>query len=383
MDFSLTEEQRILKDTVRKFLEKEIGPLVEPYERERKPLTKDLVKKLEPFGYTQALIPEDMGGLGLDFISYYILVEELARIWGSLRTITTTTGMVAYSIAKHGTAGQKDKFLSGLLSMDTLGCFALTEPNVGSDVSSIETKAVRDGDHYVLNGTKTLITGGSMADMAIVYATVDRSKKGEGITAFIVDKEESPFGARDIRKMGMHASVLSELAFEDCRVPAANRLGEEGKGMKIALSGLNIGRVTVTFAVIGIGQAALEASINYAKERVQFGRPIGKFQLVQEMIVDMALKVDIARLLGYRAADLLDREVECVREASFAKLYSTEAMLEVIYKGMQIHGGYGYTEEFPMERYYRDVRHLTAAEGTTEIQKLILGRNILGMSAFV
>ena len=383
MDFSLTEEQRILKDTVRKFLEKEIGPLVEPYERERKPLTKDIVKKLEPFGYTQALIPEHMGGLGLDFISYYILVEELARIWGSLRTITTTTGMVTYSIAKHGTDSQKDRFLSGLLSMDALGCFAVTEPNVGSDVSSIETKATRDGDHYVLNGTKTLITGGSMGDVAIVYATVDRSKKGEGITAFIVDKEESPFAARDIRKMGMYAAPLSELSFEDCRVPAPNRLGEEGRGMKIALSGLNIGRVTVTFAVTGIGQAALEASINYAKDRVQFGRPIGKFQLVQEMIVDMALKVDMARLLGYRAADLLNRGVECVREASFAKLYATEAMLDVTNKGIQVHGGYGYTEEFPLERYYRDVRHLTMAEGTTEIQKLILGRNILGMSAFV
>jgi len=383
MDFELNEQQRMIKDTIRKFLEKEISPLIEEYESVRKPLTKDIIRQLEPFGFSRALVPEEMGGLGLDFISYFVMVEELSRVWGSLRTIVTTNGMAPYIIAKEGTKRQREKFLPGLLAMDDLACFALTEPNVGSDASSIETKAVRDGDYYVLNGTKTLITGGSMADIVLVYATMDRTKKARGITAYLVRKDESEFKATDIRKMGMHASVLSELLFEDCKVLVENRLGEEGEGLKIALSGLNIGRVTVTFAVVGLAQAALDASIRYARERIQFGKPIASFQLVQEMIVDMALKVDVARLLGYRAAELLNRGVDCRREASFAKLFATEAAMDVTSKAIQVHGGYGYTEEFPVERYYRDARHLTMAEGTNEIQKLILGRDILGVSAFV
>ena len=383
MDFELNEEQRIIKDTVRKFLEKEIAPLVEEYESQKKPLNKEIIMKLNPFGYSTALVPKDIGGLGLDYISYYIMVEELSRVWGSLRTITTARGVVPYIISRNGTKSQREKFLPGFIDGDDLACFALTEPNVGSDASAIETKAVRDGDHYVINGSKTLITGGSIADVAVVYATVDREKKGKGVTAFLVRKDESNFGARDIRKMGMHSAVLSELSFEDCRVPVENRLGEEGEGFDIALSVLNMGRVTVSFAVIGLAQASLEASVRYAKERMQFGRVIASFQLVQEMIVDMAMKVDTARLLGYRAAELLTRGVDCKREASFLKLFATQMAMEVTSNGIQIHGGYGYTEEFPVERYYRDARHLTMAEGTSEIQKLILGRDILGVSAFV
>jgi alkylation response protein AidB-like acyl-CoA dehydrogenase len=309
------------------------------------------------------------------------MVEELSRVWGSLRTIVTATGTVAFLISKKGTKKQFEKFLPSLLSMDDIGCLAITEPNVGSDASAIETMAVRDGDHYVLNGTKTLITCGSMADVIIVFATVDKSKKSKGITAFLVRKNESEYESSNIRKMGMSASVLSELHFDDCRVPLENRLGEEGEGFKIALYGLNIGRISVAFTVIGLAEASLEASIKYAKTRVQFGKVIASFQLVQEMIVDMAMKISAARLLGYRAADLLDRGIDCRKEASFAKLFATEATLDVTYKGIQIHGGYGYTEEYPLERYYRDARHLTLAEGTSEIQKLILGREILGVSA--
>jgi alkylation response protein AidB-like acyl-CoA dehydrogenase len=383
MDFQLNEQQRIIKDTVRKFLEKEIAPLVEEYEWERKLISKEIIKQLEPYGFTRALVPEDMGGIGLDLVSYCIMVEELGRVWGSLRTLVTTSGLTASIIAGNGTVAQKEKFLPPLMAMDEIGCFALTEPNVGSDARAVEAKAVRAGDFYVLDGTKTLITGGSMADVVAVYAKVDSTEKNKGITAFLVRKDESPFEARDIPKMGMHASALSELVFIDCKVPIENRLGEEGEGLKIALSGLNTGRINVTFGVVGLGQAALEASIRYAKERVQFGRPIASFQLVQEMIVDMAQKVDAARLLGYRAADLANRGLDCRREASFAKLYATEAMVDVANKAIQVHGGYGYTQEFPLERYYRDVRHLTMAEGTNEMQKLILGRDILGISAFV
>jgi alkylation response protein AidB-like acyl-CoA dehydrogenase len=382
MDFELTEEQRIIKDNLRRFLENEIAPLVQEHEWESKFLSKDIIKKLEPFGLARALVPEEKGGGGLDFVSYCIMVEELARIWGSLRTLVTTSVLMNALIAWEGTAAQCEKFLPGLMSMDELACFALTEPNVGSDVASLETKAVREGDSYVINGTKTLITGGSMADVALVYARVVQSEGSGGITAFLVRQDESPFAARDIRKMGMRCSPLSELAFEDCCVPAENRLGEEGQGLKIALRGLNTGRVNVVFAAVGLGQAALEASIRYAKGRVQFGKPIAAFQLVQEMIVEMAMKVYTARLLGLRAAELISRGVNCRQEASFAKLYATEAMCQVTDTAINVHGGYGYTEELAVERYYRDLRHLTMAEGTTQIQKLILGREILGISAF-
>jgi len=383
MDLTLSEEQVILKDTVRKFLEKEILPLVEEHESERKPLTKEIFKKLEPYGYTKAIIPEEKGGLGLDFVSYCIMIEELGRVWGSLRTLVSASGLVTSAISMKGTEEQRRKFLPGLMAMDDFACFAITEPNAGSDNSAIETKAVLDGDHYVLSGTKTLITGGSMADVVLVFATVDRAKKAKGITAFLVKQGESEFQANNIRKMGMHAAVLSELVFDECKVPVKNRLGDEGEGLRVALGTLNIGRVGVTFAVVGLAQAALDASIRYAKERIQFGKPIASFQLVQDMIVGMAMKIDAARLLGYRAASLLDRGIECRREASFAKLFATEAALEVTNKGIQVHGGYGYTEEFPVERYYRDARHLTMAEGTSEIQKLIIGRDILGISAIV
>jgi alkylation response protein AidB-like acyl-CoA dehydrogenase len=380
MDFQLNEGQRILQKEFRRFLEKEIAPLVNEYEYERKPLTKEIIKKLEPFGYTRAIVPEERGGLG-DFVSYFIMVEELSRVWGSLRTLINVSSLAAYAIAIRGTQEQREKFLPGLFSLDHLACVALTEPNVGSDASAVEATAERKGNYYLVNGTKTMITGGSMADVVCLYATVDRSKKEKGITAFLVKKGESEFEASDIKKMGMHSSVLSELSFVDSCVPVENRLGEEGEGLKIVLTGLNIGRVAVSFGAVGIAQAALDAAIRYAKTRIQFGKPIGGFQLVQEMIVDMALKVDAARLLSLRAAELLSRGIECRREASFAKLFSTEMMMDVAYKAIQVHGGYGYTEEFPVERYYRDGRLLTLAEGTNEIQKLIIGRDILGISA--
>ncbi|MCB2189946.1 MAG: acyl-CoA dehydrogenase family protein [Deltaproteobacteria bacterium] len=379
MEIELNEQQRIIKDSVRKFLTKEIAPLVEEYETQRKYITKDIVKKLEDCGYASGLVPEEQGGLGLDYLTYGLMVEELSRIWPSLRTLVTSSALATKLIARVGSPEQQEKFLPRLMAMDELACFALTEPNVGSDTAALETKAERHGDHYVINGTKTLITGGSLADLVLVYAKV---KGGQGLTAFLVHKSESDYEARDIRKMGMHASPLSELAFVDCRVPDANRLGQEGEGQRIALSGLNAGRVNVTFAVVGLGQAALEASIRYAQERVQFGKAIASFQMVQDMIVRMAMKVDISRMLGFRAASLLDRGVDCRREASFAKLYATEAMVEVCNQAIQVHGGYGYTSEFPVERYFRDIRHLTMAEGTTQIQKLLLGREILGVSAF-
>jgi len=381
MDFKLSQKERILKDSLRDFLKKEIVPLAEEYESEGKYFTKKIFKKLDTFEYAAALIPEDIGGLGASFVEYCIMVEELARAWPSLRSMVTSSGLATKLIARMGTKEQQEKFLPRLMSMDEIACFGLTEPNVGSDASGVETTAERDGDHYILNGTKTLITGGSIADVTCVYATVDADKKGKGVTAFLVKKGETEYKTSDFKKMGNRCCPLSELVFTDSRVPVANRLGEEGEGLKIALSGLNVGRVTVTFGVVGVAQAALEAAIKYAKSREQFGKPIGSFQLVQELIVDMALKVDTARLLGYRVATMLDADEPCKREASYSKLFATEAALEVTSNAIQVHGGYGYTEEYPVERYYRDIRHLTMAEGTTQVQKLILGRDLLKISA--
>lgn len=381
MDFDFTEEQRILKETLRKFMDREIAPLANEYEKERKLIDKPVMQKLQQFGYVGATIAEAQHGFGLDTLTYCLMVEELGRAWGALRTMMTVSNLVTEIINKFGTNDQRERFLPSLMRLDQLGAFCLTEPNVGSDVSSVEATAVRTGEHYVINGTKTLITNGSIADVLCVFASVDKSKGNRGVTAFLVERGKTDYHASDIPKMGMHSSVISEVVFEDCRVPVLNRLGEEGMGIKIALSGLNVGRCIVAFAVIGLGQACLEAAIRYARERRQFGRPIGQFQLIQAHIADMSAQLDAARMLALRAAAMIDKGLKCSREASIAKLFATEAALRIAEKSMQVHGGYGYTQEYLVERYYRDARHLTMAEGTSEIQRLIIGREVLGMSA--
>jgi len=383
MDFQYSEEQRILKDTIRRFMDNEIVPLANEYEKHRKPITKDIIRKLQPFGFAGATIPEEYGGFGLDTVTYSVMVEELGRAWGALRTMVTVSSLVTNIVYRFGTEKQRTELLPHLIAFDYIGSFCLTEPNVGSDVSAIESTAVRDGDSYVLNGTKTLITNGGIADLLCVFASVDRSKKGKGITAFLVEREKANCQTDNIPKMGMHSSFLSEVVFEDCRIPVMNRLGAEGKGLSIALSGLNLGRCIVAFAVIGLAQACLDAAIRYAREREQFGRPIGRFQLIQGLIADMSVELDAARLLALRAAWMLDQGMNCRRESSTAKLYATEAALRIAHKAIQVHGGYGYTQEYLVERYYRDARHLTLAEGTSEIQRLIIGRELLGLSAFV
>ncbi|MBI2862443.1 MAG: acyl-CoA dehydrogenase family protein [Chloroflexi bacterium] len=381
MDFDLTEEQQMLKQTARQLLEQEIVPLVDEYERERKAVGKDVLKKLVPLGYIGGLIPEADGGFGINYTSYFILIEELGRVWGSLRTMVTTTANVVRSIHMQGTSDQKKRLLHGLMNADTLGFVAITEPDVGSDAGSVKTRAILNGDAYFLTGTKTLITNGSTGDLGIVFTSTDPELGPRGVTAFIAEKGETPYGARDIRKMGMDCSVLSELSFDNSRVPRENLLGERGRGLSIALALLNYGRCGIAFAVIGASEACIEAAVKYARERTQFGQPIGSFQLVQEMIVDMVVKVDAARFLAARAAWLMDKGVRCNREASIAKLYATEAALEVTATAVQVHGGYGYTKEYPVERHYRDIRHLTLAEGTSQIQKLIIGREVLGINA--
>jgi len=382
MDFDLTEEQRILRDTARNFIDREVIPIAEQYDKEKKFPPRELIKKMIPLGYLGSVIPEAYGGRGGEYLSYFILVEELARGWPSLRTILTTTEGAANMIYKAGTEEQRRRFLPDLLSADKLAFVGITEPDVGSDASSLQTKAVRNGDFFLINGTKILITNGSMADLGLVFCSTDREKGARGISTFVVEEAVSHYHARDIEKMGMDASVLSEIIFEDCKVPENNLIGKEGDGLKMALSLLNVGRCVVSFSVIGVAQACIEATIKYAHERVQFGKPIGSYQLVQEMIVDMVMETEAARLLSFNAGLLVNQGVRCNKEASIAKFYSTEAALRVVQKAIQIHGGYGYTKEFPIERYYRDIRHLTMAEGTSEIQKLIIGREVTGISAF-
>jgi alkylation response protein AidB-like acyl-CoA dehydrogenase len=376
VDFELTPDQRLLRDNARRFLEREIAPLVADHER-RGELPAGIYPRLVAPGFVGATVPAADGGHGLDLTSYLVLVEELAYCWGSLRSSVTTHNLAAGILAQAGTPEQRARHLPGLVSGEHIGCFALTEPNVGSDAAGVQLVAELSGDAYRLRGTKMMITNGTIARKAVVIARV----RDQGPTAFLVDREESPFAARPLEKMGNLATPLAELSFDDVPVPRANLLGEPGKGLRIALRGLAGGRCSVAFAAVGLARAALDAGIRYAKERRQFGRAIGGFQLVQEMIAEMANLTDAARLMSLRAAAALEAGGKAILESSQAKLFATEAGLRVAHLAIQIHGGYGYTREFPVERYYRDLRHLTLAEGTSQIQQLVIGRELLGLDA--
>jgi alkylation response protein AidB-like acyl-CoA dehydrogenase len=345
-------------------------------------MPRDLIKKLIPLGYVGALVPPEYGGLGLDYVSLGILMEEAGRTWGALRIMANgPLNLIPYTICVNGTEEQKKRFIPSLLSADKTAFLAITEPNVGSDASGIETRADLQGDHFIVNGTKMWVTNGSTADVGIIFASTDKSKGPAGISAFIVDKEETPYSTTDIEKMFGHAMVASELVFEDARVPKDNMFGPEGKGLKIALTTLNEGRHNVAMGSVGIAQACIDASVKYAKERKQFGKPIGSFQLVQKLIVEMVADTMASRLLGYQAAKCLDTGGRCDRFCSVAKLFACEAAFKTASNALQVHGGYGYSKEFPVERYFRDARGAMIPEGTTEIQTLIIGRDVLGMSA--
>ncbi len=382
MDLDLSEEQQMIKETVRRFLEKEIRPLVDEYERSGRPVTKDIVKKLVPFGFLGGLLPEEAGGGGLSHTTYFLMIEELSRVWPSLRAAVGITNSVLTHIYEYGTGDQRKKFLGPLLNGDYIGFSAITEPNAGSDTSGIETTAVLRGDQWILNGTKMFITNGVEGDIGIVIAQTDRSKGIDGIGAFIVEREKSKYEARPIEKMGTISCPFAELVFEDCAVPRENLLGGIGDGLRQGLKFLNSARAMVAFIAAGVAQACIDASIEFARSRVQFGRPIGSFQLIQAKISDMVTLTSAMRLLGLQASNMIDKGRPCRKEASMAKLFASENVLKIAEEAMQIHGGYGYTKEFPVERYYRDIRYFTIAEGTSEIQRLIIGRELLGVSAF-
>ncbi|MDP2683081.1 MAG: acyl-CoA dehydrogenase family protein [Deltaproteobacteria bacterium] len=384
MNFDLTEEQKMVKETARKFAEREIMPFARENDvKEHFPI--EIFRKMAGLGFLGGPIPEKYGGAGLDFISDAIIFEEIGRADSSLRTaLSVQVSLVGLTILKWGTEEQKQKYIPKLCKGEFIGCFALTEPNAGSDAASILTSAALKGNEWILNGTKTWISSGSIADIAIVFAVTDKTKGYHGITAFIIEKGCPGFSTKDIKgKLGLRASNTAELIFEDCRIPKNAVLGDIGKGFKIAMSALDNGRYGVASGCVGIIQGCIDACARYAKERHQFGKPIAGFQLIQDKIARMVVDCDAARLLVYRAGHLKNKGKVNTIETSIAKYFASEAANRAASDAVQIFGGYGYSNEYPVERYFRDAKVATIYEGTSEIQKLIIGSHALGIKAFV
>jgi len=379
MNFELTEEQQMTRKMVRDFAENEIRPIAKEMD-DSKEFPWEIIRKMGSMGLMGLPVPEEYGGAGADTIANAIAVEEISRVSGSVGiTLAAHVSLGIYPIYRFGSEAQKSKYLPHLASGNGLAAFGLTEPEAGSDAGAIKTTAVLDGDQWVINGQKTFITSGSIADVVIVAAITDKSAGTRGISNLIVEKDTPGFRpGRDEDKMGLRGSVTSQLFFEDCRVPKENLLGEPGEGFKQFLITLDGGRIGIGAMALGLGQGALEAATKYSKERVQFGQPIANFQAIQWMIADMATEIEAARLMVYRAAWLKDQGVRFTKEAAMAKLYASEAAERACYKAIQIHGGYGYSREYDVERIYRDNRLTTIGEGTSEIQRLVIARQVLG-----
>ncbi|HEY71647.1 MAG: acyl-CoA dehydrogenase [Chloroflexi bacterium] len=379
MDFELTEEHRMIRRMVRDFAEKEIAPrAIEMDETDEFP--DDLFRRMAELGIFGLPFPEKYGGSESGYTSLVIALEEIARVSGSMAiTLDAQTSLYCEPVYLFGTEEQKRKYLTPAVRGEKIGCFGLTEPQAGSDAGATRTRAVRDGDEWVLNGQKIFITNGSVADFAVVTAMTDPEKGTRGISSFIVEKGTPGFQpGRDEDKMGLRGSVTSELLFENCRVPAENLVGAENEGFKQFLTTLDAGRVAIAAMAVGLAQGAFEKSVAYAQEREQFGRPIAKFQAMQWMIADMATEIEAARLLVNRAAWLREQGKRFTQEAAMAKLFSTEMSERVCHKAIQIHGGYGYMREYEVERMYRDQRLCQIGEGTNQIQRLIIARRVLG-----
>jgi alkylation response protein AidB-like acyl-CoA dehydrogenase len=383
MDFDLTEEQKMIQDTIRKFADEEIAPVAAEYDKKSE-FPRQVFKKLADLGFMGTPIPEEYGGAGFDYISHAIVAEEIGRADSSMRgTYSVQVSLVELPIFKFASEEQKKKYLPKLTSGEWIGCFGLTEPDAGSDPASMAATAKEDGDSYVLNGQKTWITNAGIADVAIVYAKTDPEAGAKGITAFFVEKGYDGFSTSDLHdKLGLRASNTGEIFLEDCRVPKENVLGEVNKGFKVALGTLDFGRFTVAAGCVGSAQGCIDICKEHAKQRVQFGKPIASFQLVQQMIADMVVECEAGRLLVYRAGHLKNKGVPNTRETSIAKYYCSEMVNRVAYKAIQIHGGYGFSGEYPVERFYRDARINTLYEGTSQIQQLIIGAIELGIRAF-
>jgi len=383
MDFELTEEQRMLKESARRLMERDVTPYLDgipPEQMLAKDEIKDLLRKLSPMQYLGATVPEEDGGSGLDFLTYALMMEELDyRIFGPV----LATSVVADTIRLQGPETLKEKCLPPLLSGDMIACSAVSEPDAGSDIASIETKAVLDGSHYVLNGRKSWITNGPFADIALVLASEDPDKGSKGLSRFVVVKGDSAFEAEPIKTIaGSPIPILGDLVFQDCRIPGENRIGTPGEGLKETLIGLQASRCLTALNSVVIAQKAIDHAMRYAKERHQFGKPIGQFQLIQSMIAEMITTTDAARLLIYRAIGRLEKGARCAKEVSMAKYYASEVGVKVASTAIQVHGAYGYSPEYPVERLYKSAEMLTVPDGTTQIQKLIVAGEALDMPAF-
>ena len=383
MDLSLTDEQQSFRALARDFLDREAVPHRVEWDR-RESVDLAIIPKMAEIGFFGLTIPEEYGGLGGDYVTYVLAMEELGRADSSLRGIVSVSnGLVGKSILGFGTEEQKQEWLPRIAAATSLGCFGLTEPDIGSDAGNLTTRARRDGSDWLINGQKLFITNGTWADVALVFARTG-GEGPRGVTAFLVPTDAPGFEAREIKgKLGLRGQATAELFLSDCRVPGSALLGEEGQGFKIAMSSLDKGRVSVAASCVGIVQGCLEIAVEYATSRTQFGRPIAGFQLVQDMIADISVDADAARLLVWRCADLIERGEDFRTAASKAKLFASEAAVRAANLAIQVHGGAGYVDEYPAEKYLRDARVMTLYEGTSQIQKLLIGRAETGISAFV
>lgn len=376
MNLRFTEEQEMMRKMVRDFAQSEIAPFVEKMEEGEFP--KEILKKMGELGLMGIPVPEEYGGAEMDFISYIIAIHEISKVSATVGVILSVhTSVGTNPILYFGTEEQKRKYVPKLAAGEYLGAFCLTEPSAGSDAASLKTRAVKKDGHYVLNGSKVFITNGGEADVYIVFASTNPEAGTKGVSAFIVDKDTPGFiVGKDEHKMGLYGSRTVQLTFEDMKVPAENLLGNEGEGFKIAMSNLDSGRIGIAAQALGIAEAALEASADYAKERVQFGKPIAAQQGVGFKLADMATSVEAAKLLIYRAAQLRSEGLKCGIEASMAKLFASRTAVEVSTEAIQVFGGYGYTKDYPVERYFRDAKVTEIYEGTSEIQKIVISKQL-------
>jgi butyryl-CoA dehydrogenase len=384
LDLELTDEQRLISESAREFCDKEIAPRVRENDRAGR-FDRELASKLGEIGYLGAPVAEEYGGRGLDYLGYGLIVEQVGRVDSSARTVVSVqTSLVCGSIERWGTEEQKREWLPRLCSGEALGCFALTEPDFGSDAASLRTRAKKIDSGWSITGNKMWISMGNVADLALVFAQTDPEKKHKGLACFLVQTATDGYSSQEIHgKLGLRSSDTAEISLDEVEVPDDAMLGEIGDGFKVAMSALDNGRYSVAAGCVGICDGCVDASVAYAKERRQFGVPLARFQLVQEMIAEMIVKRDAARMLVWRAGMLKDAGKPNTTETSIAKLYATEAAVECANAAIQVHGGAGYVDEFPVERYLRDARVTTLYEGTSQIQKLIIGRAATGINAML
>jgi butyryl-CoA dehydrogenase len=380
MQIELTDEQKMLQQTCRDFAEKELKPNAARWDEEKK-FPSEIIPRLRELGLLGVAIPEEWDGSGMDHVSYVVAMEEVSRGCASTGVImSVNNSLYCDPVIRFGTDAQKERWLKPFARGEKLGCFCLTEPQAGSDAAAQKTTAVRDGDGWVLNGTKNWITNGPNADAAVVFAMTEPEKGTRGITAFVLDTETPGFNvSAPEKKMGIRAALSSAIFLEDCRIGPESLLGQPGEGFKVAMSTLDGGRIGIAAQALGIGRAALEAARDYAKERIAFGKPIADLQAIQFMLADMATRLEAARLLTLRAAWMKDRKMRHSKESAMAKLYASEAATFAAHRGQQIFGGNGYSLEYPAERHYRDARITEIYEGTSEIQRLVVASSILGL----